>query len=78
MVEAKSGRGTGGGAAVRDARGADVVTEAGGATAASAVPVGVCWATSRAVDRVVRVGEGILEQSSDYLSPPLFFSILIR
>ena len=74
-VEAKSGRGTGGAAVVRAARGADVVTEPGGATAAQGVPVGVCWDASLAADQVVR---GKLLQSSDYVSSPQFFSLLVQ
>ena len=63
MVEAKSGRGVGGAVGGRAVRGADVL--AGGAAP-------VCWDTPLAADRVVHVDGDIVQQSSDYVSPPQF------
>ena len=71
VVVAQSGRGSGGFAAVDAARGADGVTGE-----AAAAPV--CRGRPLAVDRVVRVDEDIAEQSSEYVSSPQFFSLLVR
>ena len=52
--KSKSGRGPGGAAVVRAARGADGAPETGETTAAADVAVGVCWGASLAADHVVR------------------------
>ena len=71
VAVAQFGQGSGGATAVGAARGADVVT---GEVAAAPVSRG----RSLAVDRLVRVDEDIAEQSSDKISSPQFFSLLVR
>ena len=64
-------RGSGGPTAVGADRGADEVT-------AEVAAAPVCRGRPLAADRVVRVEEDIAEQSSDEISSPQFFSLLVR
>ena len=71
VAVAQSGRGSSGTTAVGASRGADVVTGE-----AAADPV--CRGRPLAADRVLRVDDDTAERSSDNVSSPHFFSLLVR